>query len=114
MMIGSLINTKFISDIPMLVKDMHNLNPILSLVLTRQTTSLSTLTDCLSDYQDPKMNVKIFDGFLSKLIQLNVNIEEILGSETVWDTLQDPAILPTIGYNHKYSYTSPHNPIFLK
>jgi hypothetical protein len=114
MMISRLSTTKFISKQPMLVRDNLNLNPLLNLIMNRSTTSLSTLTDCLPDYQAGPMNVKVFDGYLSKLIKLNVNIEEILGSETVWETLQDPLTLPTIGYNHKYSYTSPYNPTYLQ
>lgn len=46
-------------------------------------------------------------------MELNVNIEEILGSETVWDSINEPNILPTIGFDHKISFTSPYNPMSL-
>jgi hypothetical protein len=90
------------------------MNPMYPLVLQRSTQSLSTLVDFLSDYQIPQYNAKVFDGYLSKLMELNVNIEEILGNEAVWDTIYEKEVFPTIGLNHKFSFTSQYNPILLK
>jgi hypothetical protein len=65
----------------------------------------------LPEYQNSFVITRVFDGFLSKLIELNINIEAILGSEAVWDTINQPDSYPIIGYNHKFSFTSPYNPM---
>jgi hypothetical protein len=44
-------------------------------------------------------------------MELNINIEAILGSEAVWDTINQPDAYPIIGFNHKFSFTSPYNPM---
>lgn len=48
------------------------------------------------------------------MMALNVNIEPILRSEAAWDVVNEPKVFPVIGLNHKFSFTTQHNPMMLE
>jgi hypothetical protein len=91
-------------------KDKFRTNPLLMPIEQKSTDTLNMLCDFLPAYQKGPLNKDIFNGQLCTLMRLGVKLEDLVTSDTVWDVVNEPQYLPTLGLDHTISCMSNKNP----